>query len=91
MKEIADYLTMCAAAFDQTADYPVGDRALKRLFRAYPVNDEIESVLLKVAALNALYRTQILDVYGMAEHVLGQRIEGDADSAVMRFVGPLPA
>ncbi len=89
MKEILDYLTTCSAAFDQTADYPVGDRALRRLFRAYPTNDEIESVLLKVAALNALYRTQILDVYGMAEHVLRQRIDSHLKHGSLELVNLL--
>lgn len=35
----------------------------------------VPSVLLKVALLNSLYRTQIFDVYGMSEHVLTRRLD----------------
>lgn len=75
MKRIRDYFIACAEAFERTADYPLGDRALRMLFRAYPLNGELEAVLLKVAALNALYRTQILDVYGMGAHIVSCRVD----------------
>ncbi len=75
LKELRDYFITCVEAFARTADYPIGDRALRMLFRAYPLNDELEPVLLKVAALNALYRTQILDVHGMGTHIVTCQVD----------------
>jgi hypothetical protein len=75
VREVRTYFITCADGFERTADYPIGDRALRRLFAAYPRNDELESALVKVAALNALYRTQILDVYGMGAHIVSCRLD----------------
>jgi len=75
MNALSAYLRNCAEAFDKTPGYPVADRILTRVFGNYPMNDSLEAVLHKVALLNALYRTQILDVYGMADHVLGQGLD----------------
>lgn len=75
VKRVRAYFITCADAFERTADYPTGDRALRRLFAVYPRNDELEGVLVKVAALKALYRTQVLNVYGMGEHIVSCRLD----------------
>ena len=51
------------------AQAPV-DHALAKLFGLFPENTRIEDVLLKVVALNDLYRTGILATYQVAEHIL---------------------
>ena len=45
--------------------------ALDALFSAYPKNTCPWQVLLKVAALNALYKTRIMNVYPVVETILG--------------------
>ena len=45
--------------------------ALDALFSAYPKNTCPWQVLLKVTALNALYKTRIMNVYPVVETILG--------------------
>ena len=45
--------------------------ALDALFSAYPKNTCSWQVLLKVTALNALYKTRIMNVYPVVETILG--------------------
>lgn len=87
MREIKAYIVTCAEAFERTADYPIGDRALRSLFTAYPGNRTLETVLLKVAALNALYRTQLLDVYGMGAHIVECRLDPYLETGRREAVG----
>jgi hypothetical protein len=75
MTILKSYLETCADAFDHTPGYPLADRILKMAFTSHPKNISPEEVLLKVALLNSLYRTNIFDVYGIAEHVLAQKID----------------
>ena len=46
-------------------------KALDALFSAYPKNTCSWQVLLKVTALNALYKTRIMNVYPVVETILG--------------------
>ena len=46
-------------------------KALAKLFSAYPKNTCSWQVLLKVTALNALYKTRIMNVYPVVETILG--------------------
>lgn len=59
--------------FDQSQ--VVVERALSRLFGLFPENTAPEDVLLKVVALNDLYRTGILATYKVAEHIVGLNID----------------
>ena len=54
------------------------ERALQELFRQYPTNDSEAHVLLKVVALNGLYRTNILAVEDVARHIYQQAEEVDS-------------
>ena len=59
--------------FDQSQ--VVVERALSKLFGLFPENTASEDVLLKVVALNDLYRTGILATYKVAEHIVGLNID----------------
>lgn len=61
--------------FEQDEAYAAPDRALFKLFQAFPHNRNLEDVLLKVAALNGLYSTNIYAVYRVAEHIHEQDID----------------
>lgn len=45
------------------------EEGLKELFGTYPRNDLLSTVLLKVAALNSLYSTNIYAVFDVARHI----------------------
>ena len=51
------------------------ERALSKLFTLFPNNDNLEDVLLKVVALNDLYRTGILATTQVAEHIFHLNID----------------
>lgn len=59
--------------FDQSQQ--VVEQALTKLFTYLPENTQVEDVLLKVVALNDLYRTGILATYKVAEHIVKQGID----------------
>lgn len=65
------------------------DRALAKLFGLFPENTRLEDVLLKVVALNDLYRTGILATYQVAEHIVQLDIDppiwAGAEEAVARI------
>ena len=50
---------------------------LKLLFSKWPLNDNLDCVLLKVSTLNSLYSTNIFDTFGMANHILACNIDKD--------------
>lgn len=50
-------------------NYRNQEEALDRLFQDYaPGNKDIRDILLKAAALNAFYSTNIFSLYPVAEH-----------------------
>lgn len=56
--------------------------ALDELFSAYPKNTCPWQVLLKVTALNALYKTRIMNVYPVVQTILG--VGRELDSLISR-------
>ena len=89
--DIRTFLETCAEAFDEAEGYLTDDRIVVRTFRSNPGNRSLDHVIPKVAILNALYRTQIFNVYGMAEHIISQPLDGllgqDRVAAVSRIRG----
>lgn len=53
----------------------VVERTLAKLFELYPKNTAPEDVLLKVVAVNALYRTQIYATDQVADHIIEKNID----------------
>ncbi len=52
------------------------ENGLKRLFeKVYPSNDNLEGVIIKCAALNDIYYTNIFDVFSMAKHIFKLNID----------------
>ena len=57
--------------------YTLTEGALGLLFcELCPDNSDIESVLLKVSALNDFYTTNIYDTYSVSKHILSLNIDG---------------
>jgi hypothetical protein len=56
-------------------DFGLADKALAELFSAFPDNIELEHVLLKVTAVNALYFTSIWNVFPVAKHICQLNID----------------
>lgn len=63
-------------AWDELENYHLQEDALYKLFFTLcPENTEMSDVLLKVAALNDFYSTNIFSVYPVAKHILALDID----------------
>lgn len=63
-------------SWDGLGHYTYQEEAVKKLFSVtYPANTEISEVLVKVAALNTFYSTNIRDVYAVARHIVDLNID----------------
>lgn len=55
--------------FNNDLRYKTADDAINKLFFAFPNNEKVEDILLKISVINDLYSTNILATYKMAEHI----------------------
>lgn len=63
-------------AWDEMESYHLQEDALDKLFFTLcPKNNEMSDILLKVAALNDFYSTNIFSVYPVAKHILSLNID----------------
>jgi hypothetical protein len=65
------------------------ERALTALFRAFPHNTQMAEVLVKVAALNELYATNIYAVHDVAKHIYEQGIDVELPRHSLEVVGKI--
>jgi len=63
-------------AFDSELSYSAPDQALEALFKIYPLNSNLEEVLIKVSALNSLYSTNIFAIVDAAKHIQSTGVDG---------------
>ena len=62
--------------WSERIEYVAREKALFKLFNEiYPNNTDIYEILIKVAALNDFYSTNIFSVYSVAEHILSLKID----------------
>ena len=62
--------------WDELENYHLQEDALNKLFfQLCPENVEMSDILLKVAALNDFYSTNIFSVYPVAKHILSRSEE----------------
>ena len=55
--------------FNNDDRYYPADQAITKLFDAFPKNEYLEDILLKISVLNDLYSTNILGTFAMAKHI----------------------
>jgi len=61
--------------FENEPGYSITDRALIKLFDLFPLNRNLDEVLLKVSSLNSLYNTNIYAVFEVARHIVDLDID----------------
>ncbi len=82
----------CLEKWETLERYTLAEGALSLLFRKLcPDNTDIESVLLKVSALNDFYSTNIYDTYSVSKHILSLNIDGRLDSKDLGLVNEIAA
>lgn len=55
--------------------YAAQERAVNRVFKNYPENNDLAEILIKVCVLNDLYSTNILSTFKMAQHIFDLKID----------------
>lgn len=57
-------------------NYVLQERSLKKLFiKTYPLNNDIDEVLIKVSSLNDFYSTNIFSPFKVAKHIVSLNID----------------
>lgn len=77
------------AKFEQLPDIIASDLAVSKAFQAFPKNDRIDEVLLKVSVLNSLYSTSIFALYKVAAHIHNLQIDAKLAQPSLAVVGEI--
>jgi hypothetical protein len=77
-KPTPDLVVSYVTRFEQKG-FSVADEAISKLFQAFPYNQKIEDVWLKVVALNGLYNTNIYATYDVAKRIYELNIEAQLE------------
>ena len=71
-KEVNKYLRL----WDTLENYVLQEDALDKLFfNTYPFNEDISEILVKAAALNDFYSTNIFSIFPVAKHIHNLKID----------------
>ena len=70
--EVEHYLKL----WDSLESYSLQESSLKKLFtKTYPLNDNMDDVLIKVCALNDFYSTNIFSPFTVAKHIVSLGVD----------------
>lgn len=71
-KEVEQYLKL----WDSQENYILQESSLRKLFsKTYPLNNDLDDVLIKVCSLNDFYSTNILSPFTIAKHIVALKID----------------
>jgi hypothetical protein len=71
-------------------NYVMQESSLSKLFqRTYPLNVDIDDILVKVCALNDFYSTYILSPYSVAQHIIELKIDDRLQNGDTRLVNEI--
>lgn len=89
-KPSAETIHKYLSVWETLEKYRLSEGALGRLFHELcPENSGIESVLLKVSALNDFYSTNIYDTYTVGKHILALDIDDRLRDKDLRLVNDI--
>lgn len=72
--EVEKYLNL----WDSLENYSLQESALEKLFmKTYPLNDNLDDVLIKVCSLNDFYSTNIFSPFTVAKHIVDLKIDNN--------------
>lgn len=76
-KEVNKYLRL----WDTLENYVLQEDALDKLFfNTYPLNEDISEILVKAAALNDFYSTNIFSIFPVSKHIHSLKIDSSLES-----------
>lgn len=80
-----DELEKYLKSWDDLENYVLQESSLEKLFlKTYPLNNDLDDVLIKVCSLNDFYSTNIFSPFSVAKHIVNLKIDeklrsGDLD------------
>ncbi len=73
-KEVKNYLKL----WDSLENYTLQESSLNKLFsKTYPLNNNLDDVLIKVCSLNDFYSTNIFSPFTVAKHIVALKIDNN--------------
>lgn len=78
-KPTNELLDKYISIFQNDKRYSSGEKAITKLFSAFPNNKKLEDILLKISVINDLYSTNILDKFKLAEHIQNLNIDNELE------------
>jgi len=71
-----EQVAMYLEKWDSLENYVLQERSLRKLFtQTYPLNVEMDDVLIKVCSLNDFYSTNIFSPFNVAKHIVELEID----------------
>ena len=76
--------------WDRLESYTLQESSLKKLFtKTYPLNSDIDDVLIKVCSLNDFYSTNIFSPYTIAKHIIKLKIDNPLAEGSLKIVNQI--
>ena len=73
--------------WDEQENYKLQENALDKLFfETYPINTDINDILIKASSLNDFYSTNIFSIFNVAKHIHGLKIDSRLASKDLTLV-----
>ena len=83
---VKEYLNL----WDLLENYRLQESSLKKLFsQTYPVNQDMDDVLIKVCSLNDFYSTNIFSPFNVAKHIVDLDIDKRLNNEDMTLVNEI--
>ncbi|HUD44388.1 MAG TPA: hypothetical protein VMR41_02495 [Patescibacteria group bacterium] len=84
--EVESYLKL----WDSQENYVLQESSLTKLFsKTYPLNTDLDDVLIKVCALNDFYSTNIFSPFTVAKHIVALKIDNDLAKGNLEIVNKI--
>ena len=72
--------------FNHDERYFTADKAIINLFKAFPTNNKLEDIILKISVINDLYSTNIFSTFNLAKHIKRLNIDSDLNDGCPQLV-----
>jgi hypothetical protein len=70
-----DLINEYIVKFNNDERYYLADQAIIKLFSAFPKNENLEDIILKISVINDLYSTNIFSTFKLAKHIRQLQID----------------
>lgn len=76
--------------WDHLKNYTLQESSLRKLFsKTYPLNNDLDDVLIKVCALNDFYSTNIFSPFPVAKHIVSLSIDNNLKEEDLEIVNKI--